>query len=200
MTRNRDEDKARLIIDRVLLDDNVKKYMCMVKDYSQHLFQHSCNVAFIATQICLNLNYSMAIIEDIVAGALLHDIGKIKIPFPIIEKIGNLTDKEYEIVKTHPAYGYEIIKNTGFSEIVNDIVLHHHENEIGCGYPDASTDMDLETKIVAIADKYDAITSSRPYHPVPPSFYKSFVTIQSFSNQYSFTEPIFTAMYRCKGL
>lgn len=200
MTRKEDEDKARLIIDRMLLDDEIRKYMHIIKDYSKSLFHHCCNVAFIAAQICYDAGYPDCLIEDIVVGALLHDIGKTKIPLSIIEKNGPLSKKEYELIKKHPAMGYEMIKDAGFSAITKDIVLHHHENEVGSGYPDGSTCMDYETKIVAIADKYDGISSSRAYHPIPPSFYKSFVTIQSFCSQYGYAEQIYTSMYRCKGL
>lgn len=97
--------------------------------------------------------------------ALLHDIGKLGVPDEIINKEGKLTPQEYEIVKTHPAVGYELIKEISFLDISSFILLQHHERVDGKGYPFGLREgqIDLKAKIISVADAYDAMTSSRPY-------------------------------------
>lgn len=96
---------------------------------------------------------------------LLHDIGKIHIPDSILTKPGRLTEEEFEIVKTHPVVGEEAIKNvTGLQEGL-PVIRSHHERWDGTGYPDqlAKTDIPILARITAIADAFDAMTSSRSY-------------------------------------
>ncbi len=99
-----------------------------------------------------------------VAGKL-HDIGKIAIPYHILNKPGRLTNEEYEIIKKHPEEGYKIIKDTDFNQKIKDGIRYHHEWYNGTGYPlqlkgDA---IPLIAQIIAIADVFDALTSDRPY-------------------------------------
>ncbi len=97
--------------------------------------------------------------------ALLHDIGKIGIPDAILRKPGKLTPEEWEIMKKHPLIGYEIIKKIKFLERSAPIVLHHHERWDGKGYPDGlkGEEIPLGSRIFAVADTIDAMTSDRPY-------------------------------------
>jgi putative nucleotidyltransferase with HDIG domain len=98
-------------------------------------------------------------------GALLHDIGKIGIPDAILRKPGKLSPKEWVIMKTHPVIGYRVLHKIKFLEEVSKIVLHHHEWFNGDGYPDGlvGEDIPLGSRIFAVADAIDAITSERPY-------------------------------------
>jgi len=98
-------------------------------------------------------------------GSLLHDIGKIGIPDAILRKKDKLTDQEWEIMKTHPVLGYQILHKIEFLEAASQIVLHHHENFDGTGYPDglAGEEIPLGARIFSVADMIDAITSERPY-------------------------------------
>ena len=98
-------------------------------------------------------------------GSILHDIGKIGIPDEILLKNGTLTQKEYEIIKTHPANGESFISSLEFLEETLPIIRHHHERIDGKGYPDnlIGDDIPLLARIAAIADAYDAMTSERPY-------------------------------------
>lgn len=96
---------------------------------------------------------------------LLHDIGKIHIPDSILTKPGRLTGEEFEIIKTHPVVGEEAIKNvTGLQDGL-PVIRSHHERWDGTGYPDqlAKTDIPILARITAIADAFDAMTSSRSY-------------------------------------
>ncbi|MFA6451122.1 MAG: HD domain-containing phosphohydrolase, partial [bacterium] len=95
----------------------------------------------------------------------LHDIGKIGISEAIISKEGKLTVEEYEIIKTHPLVGETIIEPVPFLQDAKPIIRHHHERYDGYGYPDVlkGDDIPLLSRIIHIADAYDAMTSDRPY-------------------------------------
>lgn len=101
---------------------------------------------------------------------LLHDIGKVSIPDSILTKSGKLTDKEYSIIKTHPVVGAEAIRNVEGLADNNDVIYHHHERWDGNGYPDglAGEKIPLLARITAVADAFDAMTSSRSYRPALP--------------------------------
>ena len=101
----------------------------------------------------------------------LHDIGKIVIPDAVLNKTTSLTREEFELVKTHTTVGSEIIRAHPFADLIKDAVLHHHERIDGKGYPDAleGDRIEIITRIVSIADTFDAITSVRPYKERMPS-------------------------------
>ncbi len=98
-------------------------------------------------------------------GSLLHDIGKIGIPDSILKKPSTLSKEEWEIMHTHPGAGYKILSNIKFLEEAAKIVLHHHENYDGTGYPDnlKAKQIPLAARIFAVADALDAMTSHRSY-------------------------------------
>ncbi len=98
-------------------------------------------------------------------GALLHDIGKIGIPDAILRKPGKLTPEEWEIMKTHPAIGHQILRKIKFLDEAANMVLHHHEHFQGKGYPDGlrGEAIPLGARIFNVADTVDAMTSDRPY-------------------------------------
>ncbi len=102
---------------------------------------------------------------DIERGALLHDIGKIGIPDSILNKKGPLSLMEKEIIKDHPLLGFKLIEEFAFLERASRIVLFHHEQFNGQGYPYglAGEDIPFEARIFSLADTLDAITSDRPY-------------------------------------
>lgn len=111
-------------------------------------------------------------IKDVEAGAVLHDIGKIKIPDAILNKPGRLTDEEYAIIKTHTVEGANLLRvchksldNEAYYEIAQNIALYHHERWDGKGYPHnlSKEAIPLEARIMAVADVYDALMSKRPY-------------------------------------
>jgi HD-GYP domain-containing protein (c-di-GMP phosphodiesterase class II) len=104
-------------------------------------------------------------------GLLLHDIGKLAIPLGILNKPGKLTPEEWEIMKTHPRAGVDILDGSRWSPLVKSVVLRHHERWNGSGYPDgkAGTEIHQMARIAAVADVYDAITSERLYAPARPA-------------------------------
>jgi putative nucleotidyltransferase with HDIG domain len=103
--------------------------------------------------------------EIIRIGALMHDIGKIGIEDKILGKAGPLTEEEFEIMKSHPVKGAAILKPVGMLKEMIPAMKHHHENLDGSGYPDglSGEGIPLTAKIVAVADTFDAMTTTRPY-------------------------------------
>lgn len=98
-------------------------------------------------------------------GSLMHDIGKVSIPDPILKKQDKLTNDEYEIIKKHPKAGLTLMRDHPLGALTLDIVASHHERFDGRGYPNglSGNNISLFARIVAIADAFDAMTSARPY-------------------------------------
>lgn len=132
-----------------------------------YTFDHSENVAKYAVQIAEKMNLSSEQCEIVRLGGLLHDIGKIGISENILTKPGKLTEDEYNMIKNHPTFGFEMLKNNEHfkKDGILDIVLYHHERYDGKGYPTGlkGTDIPLYARIVAVADTFDAMTSRRVY-------------------------------------
>jgi hypothetical protein len=125
---------------------------------------HSRRVARLSAAIAKELGLKKAMIKQIRTAAALHDVGKLGVPLEVINKPGKLTAEEFEIVKGHAARGAKLVATTGDRELTA-IVRHHHERMDGGGYPDrlAGLNIPLGARIVAVADTFDAITSSRSY-------------------------------------
>ncbi|MGE5608259.1 MAG: HD domain-containing phosphohydrolase [Bacillota bacterium] len=103
-------------------------------------------------------------------GGLVHDIGKVGIPDPILNKQGKLTEEEFAIMKRHPVIGYDILKPMRTFHAVLPIVRWHHEKPNGTGYPDGlkGDELPLLSRITAVADCFDALSTDRPYRPAMP--------------------------------
>jgi len=128
---------------------------------------HQMRVTSLACAIAKELGYSEDHIENIRIAGLLHDIGKIAVPAEILIKPGRLTETEFNIVKTHPSVGYEILREIEFDEPVADYVLQHHERLNGSGYPNGLTGDKIlpAARILGVADVVEAMSSHRPYRP-----------------------------------
>ncbi len=128
---------------------------------------HQQRVTDLAVAIAKEMGLSKDGIIGIRLGATIHDIGKIYIPAEILNRPGRLTETEFNMIKTHPRAGYDIIRGVEFSWPVTKMVLQHHERLDGSGYPDGLKDGDivLEARILAVADVVEAMASHRPYRP-----------------------------------
>lgn len=139
----------------------------------EYTYRHTICVGIIATLIGKWLNLSMQELEDLTLGASLHDIGKTKIPTDILNKPGKLTKEEFEEMRYHTVYGYNLLKNIdSINENVALIALQHHEREDGKGYPMGlgGTQINYLSKIVAVADVFHAMSSARVYHEASPFY------------------------------
>lgn len=127
--------------------------------------RHSHRVASLCRQFAAALNFSDQEIQEIESVGLLHDIGKIAIDEAILNKAGKLTDDEYEEMKRHPEIGYRILSTVNDMAEMAEVVLNHHERWDGKGYPRGlkGDRIPIQSRMIAIADTYDAITSDRSY-------------------------------------
>lgn len=131
---------------------------------------HSSRVAEYAQEIAKRSGKTAQEQEDIYYAGLLHDIGKIGVPGEIINKTSRLTDEEYEMIKTHPVIGSNILKNISELPDIGVGARWHHERYDGRGYPDRLKGEEIPevARIIGVADSYDAMTSKRSYRDVMP--------------------------------
>ncbi|MEG0805610.1 MAG: HD-GYP domain-containing protein [Lachnospiraceae bacterium] len=143
-----------------------------MRDVSEYLYAHSLNVSMINGLMAKWLSLGEVNREKLVTIGLLHDMGKVKIPSVILDKPGKLTREEFTIIKLHPVYSWELIKETGIDdEDILAAIRGHHEKMNGSGYPDGlhGDEISLFSRITAIADIYDAMVAKRVYkEPVSP--------------------------------
>lgn len=130
---------------------------------------HSRRVARHAEMIARQLRLAPAQVAQIRLAAAVHDVGKLKTPREILHKPGRLTDEEFAVIKRHPVDGAEMVASLGDPDLVT-IVRSHHERIDGRGYPDGlpGGEIPLGSRIIAVADTFDALTSTRPYRSANP--------------------------------
>jgi HD-GYP domain-containing protein (c-di-GMP phosphodiesterase class II) len=112
------------------------------------------------------LKLATAVLEELGMSALLHDLGKSKVNSAITNKNGRLTDDEFEQMKHHPVFGYQIALKIGITDTrILDGIRHHHEKLDGSGYPDAISGkkITLFARIIGVCDVFDALSTKRPY-------------------------------------
>ena len=131
---------------------------------------HSIRVAQYSRMLAEKMNLTPEECENIYYMGLLHDIGKIGVPNEIINSPGRLTDEEYNVIKTHPVLGYEILSEIKSRPDLSIGARWHHERYDGKGYPNnkSGEDIPLSARIIAVADSYDAMTSNRSYRKYLP--------------------------------
>lgn len=136
-----------------------------MRSINDSVYAHSINVALISRMIGRWLKMDKDYLDTLTVAGLLHDIGKLMIPEEILNKPDSLTDEEFEIIKSHPRKGYDILKNLDINPRIKKSALMHHERSDGSGYPSGLTDefIDEYAMIIAIADVYDAMTAARAY-------------------------------------
>lgn len=154
------------IIEELLSNENILVNLSDIRSLDDYTFSHSVNVCILSLITGIGLGYRHSRLKELGIGAILHDIGKLKIPETILKKPSQLTVEEFEEIKRHPLYGYEILKKNPHVSIISAfIALGHHERYNGSGYPlqlkgDSIHDC---ARIVAVADVYDALSSDRVY-------------------------------------
>ena len=130
------------------------------------LAKNSINTAILAALIAMELKFTHHKVMQVVTGALLHDVGMLRLPKEITGKSGGLSDAEIQRMQAHPLYAYKIItKELLYPEDVGLVALQHHERWDGEGYPRrmAGADIDIGARIVSVADAFEAMVSEKPY-------------------------------------
>src|SRR5437762_3357256 len=127
--------------------------------------QHTEEVVRLAVAVAAQLGLGLEQVRNIELGAVLHDIGKVRVPEAILNKPGPLTEDEWTVMRTHPEVGEQILRPIQSLQAILPIVRHHHERWDGTGYPDGLVGraVPLGARIVAVCDAYRAMTEDRPY-------------------------------------
>lgn len=142
---------------------DVAKYLQRLDKTHHNTCVHSICAAYYALWMFENLNLDVAE-SIIIQGALLHDIGKSRIPYSVINKNGCLTAGERELINKHPLYGAQILNaDNNIRKEVVEIALYHHERMNGSGYPFGISTIPPEISVVSMADVYEALTGKREY-------------------------------------
>lgn len=159
------EKERPLIPDLINIHELVDVVITTLDARDPYTYEHSFRVAYYSELISRHMNFTRDVHQKIHIAAHLHDIGKIGVKDSVLNKPGRLTEDEMKEIQTHPRIGHNIlIRLPNFKEVAK-IVLHHHERFDGKGYPDGlkGEDIPLESRIITVADAFDAMTSDRPY-------------------------------------
>lgn len=168
-----DAEKAREGVNHLAdeLEKNIAAmvWLTRIKNADQYTAQHCVNVAILSMGLAQAMEWQRDQVELAGMAGMLHDLGKMKLDLEILNKPGRLTDSEYEHVKRHSRFGYQMLRaDQTIHPAVFQAVLEHHERPDGKGYPLGRTRDKLQpmSALISVVDAYDAITSKRPYsHP-----------------------------------
>lgn len=170
-----------------------------LKTHDDYTFMHSVAVCALMVSLAHQLNLDETQVKLAGVGGLMHDLGKALMPAEVLNKPGKLTEAEYDIMKKHPAAGARLLEDSGADPAVVDIALHHHEKMNGLGYPNRlpGEQISLLSRMAAVCDVYDAVTSERAYkHAWDPAG-----TIRQMSKwQGHFDKEVFNAFVKMVGI
>ena len=158
------DDVVSKVVDA--LDGQAMVGIMNLKSYDDYTYSHSLSVAVISTAIGEALGMGHSDLRRLCKSAILHDIGKASVPIELINKPTRLDSDEFSIIKQHPIFGYGYLSHTSAGdEDLLRAVIYHHERVDGSGYPHGfkGNKIPLWSRIIAVADVYDALTSNRPY-------------------------------------
>lgn len=156
------------IINELLENDHILIQLTDIRAFDDYLFSHSVNVCVLSILTGITMGYNLDRLKELGLGALLHDIGKTKIDKEILNKPDDLSRQEFDEVKRHTRYGFDILREyEEISLLSAHIAYQHHERWDGQGYPRGLHGKDIHeyARIVAVADVYDALLADRPYRP-----------------------------------
>lgn len=163
---------VRGCVENIIANPDALLWLSSIKDKDAYTVEHSVNVALLSISLGRVEGLMPEDLEDLGICAMLHDIGKTKIPAEILNKEGDLDEQEFEVMKMHTIHGKKLLLGTdNIPDAAVDIALSHHEQLDGSGYPvglDGSR-IPYLVRIVAIADAYDAMTSGRIYSDAKPA-------------------------------
>ncbi len=188
-------DKLIPIIHEMSRHPDLKSILNHLHQHDEYTYRHSIGVALISRIIGRARRMPPQELTELTVAGFLHDIGKVKIPNEILNKPGKLTQDEFNRIKSHTIYGFDIIRNSeGITHRQALVALQHHEREDGSGYPYGlmGQDIDLHSKIVAVADVFHAMISKRVYKDSVP-FYKVLHEMSQYA--YGTLEPTITLCF-----
>jgi two-component system, LuxR family, sensor histidine kinase TtrS len=148
-------------------EDTILSMVDMIEKRDTYTAGHTRRVAQYCELIALQMGCSTQDVERLKGAAILHDIGKIAIPDAVLLKPGSLTGLEFDLIKQHVEVGYEALARIEMYRELAEIMRHHHERMNGCGYPAGlkGDEIPLLSRIMAVADAFDAMTTNRIYKP-----------------------------------
>lgn len=157
--------KVSLMLQKIIQEEDVHRFFLDLRTTDDFTLEHSANVCVYSLIIGVTMELKDEELYHLGVGAILHDIGKRALPLEIRQKEGELTAEEREKMKEHTKEGYMILRREGIAVEAARVALHHHERWDGSGYPLGlkGEKIDLFSRIVAVADVYDALTGNRPY-------------------------------------
>lgn len=159
------------IIEQMLSKKDIVLTLSRLRSIDDYTYEHSVNVSVLSLMVGIDMNLDKETLKKLGIGAILHDIGKIGISEDILKKPTRLTNAEYDEIRRHTDFGYEILMGTNVSEEAAQIALHHHEKFDGSGYNAKlkGKNIPMFSRIVAVADVYDAMSNDRIYKKrMPP--------------------------------
>ncbi len=160
------------MIDSIFRNMDALSSLTRIKGYDEYTFVHSVNVCVLSLTLGRQLGLDREELQSLGIGAMLHDAGKMKVPPAILNKPGKLTDVEFAEMKKHALYSAEVLERTeGITDEAKAVAMQHHERFGGTGYPDGLKGEAISrcAQIAAIADTYDAMTTTRVYsRPMTP--------------------------------
>ncbi len=187
-------ERASLTVENLLLYDSIllnlhatlRALVRTLEAKDPYTKMHSERVTELSLRIAKEMGCSSDELESLRFAGHLHDIGKIGIRDQILMKPGRLTREEYEIIKKHPVIGADIVSHLGLLPDEKAIIRHHHERWDGKGYPDGlqGSETPRLSRILAVADTYDAITSHRPYRKALPHSYAYDQIVENSGTQF----------------
>jgi len=160
------EELAGQLVGCISEDIGCVKFLSGLANHDYYTYYHSIRVASYATAIAVQMGLtSEDALRNIALGGIFHDIGKKDVPISVINKSGALTEAEWAQMRAHPTIGHNLVKDTSLAHVSQEIIVHHHERLNGSGYPHGLDAGGLlkEVQIAAVADIFDALTSSRSY-------------------------------------
>jgi len=201
-----DAEKCRPLVDEIASsvwrNPGAIVSLARLKTHDDYTYMHSMAVCALMVSLARQLGMDEAQAREAGIAGLLHDMGKAMMPLAVLNKPGKLTDAEFDVMKTHPQRGFDLLQEgRGVGPLVLDVCLHHHERPDGKGYPDglAGDALSRVARMGAVCDVYDAITSNRPYkNGWDPA--ESIAQMASWVQNQQFDGQIFQAFVKSLGI
>jgi putative nucleotidyltransferase with HDIG domain len=167
------EDVVGQMVDSIYRNKDALEQLGRIRGKDEYTFKHSLNVCILMVSFCKSMKVDLEVTRKVGVGALLHDIGKMRVADRILNKNSKLTDEEYAEMKQHVARGEDLLKQVdGISPASIQVAFEHHERMDGTGYPNGLKGDQISKfgQMAAVVDGFDAITADRVYHTGLSSF------------------------------